>query len=340
MKARGLTLSKSLSQTYFIFCCLMCALVTLLPWWPTNQILTIPKYAFLFGPRWWLLIIVAGLFIFWRYLKRWQLKTYPILILLSFNYLDFQLPVTGSLFSPPVSQKFSILSANIGSGGSKSELEYISFDKEPDVILLQEARRLELTKIFNGYKFKECLSGLCIFSKYPFKQVKTLNRKLFQGWGTFAVFYDIETSFGIVSLANVHFETPRSVLMGLIYRFFDFALANTIESNRRFEAELVSLWSKNKKYALIAGDFNMPQDENIYQRNFTHLNNAIDNKAFGFNATKHTNWHGVRIDHILYTDGFTINAVEVLNTGSGDHRPVFATLSAVSVSKQNKTLAN
>ena len=339
-----------LSQSYFIFCCFMCLLVTLLPWWPTNELLTIPKYALLFGPRWWLLICVIGLFVFWRYLSKRQLQFSLFLVLLSLNYLDFQLPSVASYFSTSTStsvlastsirSEISILSANIGGGGSKNELDSIGFNMEPDIILLQEARRIGVSKLFNDYNFKECISGLCIVSKYPFKQVKVLSRKLFQGWGIFAVFYEIETQFGMVSLANVHFETPRSVLMGLIYRFFDFTLANTIESNRRFEAELVGLWSKNKKYALIAGDFNMPQDENIYQRNFAHLNNAIDNKAFGFNATKHTNWHGVRIDHILYTDGFTIKAVEVLNTSSGDHRPVFATLSTESVSKQSEILAN
>jgi len=192
---------------------------------------------------------------------------------------------------------------------------------------LQEARRVELAKLFNDYNFKECISGLCIFSKYPFKQVKVLSRKLFQGWGIFAVFYEIETQFGLVSLANVHFETPRSVLMGLIYRTFDFSLANTIESNRQFEAELVSLWSKNKSHTLIAGDFNMPEDENTYQRNFAHLNNAIGTKGIGFNATKHTVWHGVRIDHILYSDDFTLKTVEVIDAINGDHRPVFATFS-------------
>ena len=94
---------KKIGCSYFVISFILSLAVTLLPWWPTNEILTIPKYALLFGPRWWLLIIVVGLFTFWRYLKQWQLKTYPILILLSFNYLDFQLPVTGSLFSPPVS---------------------------------------------------------------------------------------------------------------------------------------------------------------------------------------------------------------------------------------------
>jgi vancomycin resistance protein VanJ len=322
---------KHFSQGYFIFCCGMCFLVTLLPWWPTVEILTIPKYALLFGPRWWLLIAVIGLFFFWRYLTKAQLQFSSLLILLSLNFLDFQLPSPSSYFSTSTStstsDEISVLSANIGGGGSKRELDYIGFSRKPDIILLQEARSITLSTLFIDYDFKECISGLCIFSKYPFKQVKVLSRRLFQGWGTFAVFYQIDTQFGRVSLANVHFETPRSVLMGLIYRFFDFTLANTIESNRQFEAELVSLWSKNKPYTLIVGDFNMPEDENTYQRNFTHLNNAIGIKGIGFNATKHTVWHGVRIDHILYSDDFKLKAVDVVEVINGDHQPVLATFS-------------
>ena len=333
MKVSTNAIFKRVSQAYFIFCSFMCVLVTLLPWWPANDALTIPKYALLFGPRWWLLVCVIGLFVFWRYLSKRQLQLSSLLVLLSLNYLDFQLPSVGSYFSTSTStstsitSEISILSANIGGGGSKKELDYIGFSWEPDIILLQEARRVELAKLFNDYNFKECISGLCIFSKYPFKQVKVLNRKLFQGWGIFAVFYEIETQFGLVSLANVHFETPRSVLMGLIHRTFDFSLASTIESNRQFEADLVSLWSKNKNHTLIAGDFNMPEDENTYQRSFSHLNNAIGTKGIGFNATKHTVWHGVRIDHILYSDDFTLKTVEVIDAMNGDHRPVFATFS-------------
>ena len=333
MKYNSNFILRHFSQWYFIACCFLSLLVTLLPWWPTNAILTIPKYALLFGPRWWLLILVMALFAFWRYLTKRQLQFSALLILLSLNYLDFQLPSIASYFSTSTStststsREISVLSANIGNGGSDRELDYIGFSRDPDIILLQEARRVEFSTLFSDYGFKECISGLCIFSKYPFKQVKVLDRKLFEGWGVFAVFYQVETQFGIISLANVHFETPRSVLMGLIYRFFDFTLANSIESNREFEAELISLWSKNKSRVLIAGDFNMPQDENIYQRNLSHLNNAIGTKGIGFNDTKLTSWHGVRIDHILYSDDFKLQSVEVIDAINGDHRPVFATFS-------------
>ncbi|MDX2367587.1 MAG: endonuclease/exonuclease/phosphatase family protein [Colwellia sp.] len=316
---------QNISYWYFIFCSIACAFVTLLPFWPTYEILILPKYILLFGPRWWLIACVFLLFVFWHYLSKRQLQFSVLFIVLSLNYLDFQLPTLGSFFSSNTNNDISILTANIGEGGSDKAFDYTGFTQTTDIILLQEARKINVTTIFKGYEFKECLSGLCIISKFPFKRVKTFDRKLFQGWGIFAVFYQVETPFGSISLANVHFETPRSVLMGLIYRTFDLQEATEIESNRQFEAELMSLWSKNKQHTLIVGDFNMPENENIYQNNFSHLHNAISVKGVGFNPTKITSWYGARIDHILYSEDFTVKDVEVIDSLKGDHRPVFAT---------------
>ena len=70
----------------------------------------------------------------------------------------------------------------------------------------------------------------------------------------------------------------------------------------------------------------MPEDDSLYQQNFSDLNNAVAELALGFNYTKFTSWHGVRIDHILYSDGISIQDVAVLKSFKGDHRPVKATL--------------
>lgn len=326
MKNKNTLMIQWFCKLYFVFCSIACVFVTLLPFWPTYDLLIIPKYALLFGPRWWLLASVLAVFLFWVYLSKRQIQFSVLLVLLSLNYLDFQLPKLKPFFLNELNNKseITVLSANIGGGGSKSELSYIAKSIQPDILLLQEARKVDLSKWFTGYPFKECLSGLCIVSKYPFEQIKKLNRNMFSGWGLFAVFYQVTTKYGIISLANVHFETPRSVLMGVIHRSFDFDLARTVESNRQFEAELVSLWSKNKTHTLVAGDFNMPADENIYNDSFSDLNNAVDVKGIGFNATKHTSWHGTRIDHILYSNDFKLLNVGVVDSMQGDHSPVFA----------------
>lgn len=314
---------------YFIACCCACILVTFLPWWPFFDALVIPKYFLLFGPRWWLLVLVMMIPLGWKYLSKRQLTILPFMLVLSLNYLDFQLPrMWSSLWqNENDSTKLTVLTANVGEGGLNAELKIHIEHAAPDILLLQEASKVNISTLFDIDYFTECLSGLCIASKYPFEQENTLDRKLIGGWGKFAIFYRIKTPYGDVSLANVHFETPRSVLMGAIYGYPDFDYAKEVDGNRQFEASIIGLWANSKLRTLIAGDFNMPADENIYRQNFSGLNNAVDVRGVGVNYTKFTSWHGVRIDHILYSDDFELLAVKVINTLSGDHKPIMATFS-------------
>lgn len=314
---------------YFFICVFACFLVTLLPWWPTLNVLIIPKYVLLFGPRWLLLVLVLPIILGWRMLSTKQKALYPLLILSSFNYLDFQLPKLWHYFAADnvTVNELKVVSYNIGGGGSQEELKLLVKYIKPDILLLQEARRINLAKLFSDDYVTECLSGLCILSKYPFVRTRTLDRKLFGGWGNFAVFYHIATPNGQLSLANIHLETPRSVLMGVIHRNFEQRLAEKTEDNRQFEVDLINVWAtNNQQNTVIIGDFNMPADENLFRQSFSNLNNAVEVKGFGFNETKHTSWFGVRIDHILYTPDMYLVDVEVLKLLKGDHQPLMAIL--------------
>ncbi len=318
---------------YFYLCVLACILVTLLPWWPTVDLLIIPKYALLFGPRWWLLLLVLPIAIAWCILSGKQKVFYPVLLLLSFNYLDFQLPkpwhyvgVDSFITKNNVSDEVKVVSFNIGGGGSQEELKLLVKYTKPDILLLQEALRIDLDKLFPQGYYSECLSGLCILSKYPFTRTHSASRKVFGGWGNFANFYQVHTNNGELSLANIHLETPRSVLMGLIYRQFDQQLAQQIEGNRQFEVDLVSLWASKQKNIVVAGDFNMPGDENLFRQSFGDLHDSVDVKGVGFNDTKHTAWFGVRIDHILYSPDMQLVDVDIIKLLKGDHRPLMTRL--------------
>jgi len=318
------TLAK-LAQIVFFISCGISVLVTLLPWWPKYNLLIIPKYILLFGPRWWLFIVVLLAFFFWPFLVLWQKRMLFLLLLLSFNYVDFQLPQLWKKPSTSQTTSLKIITYNIGGGGSEQELQLLVKYLQPDILLIQEANRVNISR-FNSNYFSECVSGLCILSKFPFQRMKALPRKIFGGWGSFAIFYRITTDNGNISLANVHLETPRSVLMGVLYRDFDQHEAQKIENNRQLEIDLLSLWAKSNKAVLIAGDFNMTVDENIYNHSFAQLNNAVDVKGLGFYRTKYTSWYGARIDHILFSDDFTISQVKVIKLLHGDHRPLMATL--------------
>lgn len=314
---------------YFFICIIACIVVTSLPWWPNLNVLIIPKYVLLFGPRWLLLLLVLPIVFVWRMLSTKQKAVYPLLILCSFNYLDFQLPKLWHYFAADnvTVDELKVVSYNIGGGGSKKELKLLVKYIKPDILLLQEARRINLAKLFSDDYVSECLSGLCILSKYPFTRTRTLDRKLFGGWGQFAAFYHIATPNGQLSLANIHLETPRSVLMGVIYRDFDQVFAEKIEDNRQFEVDLINVWAtNNQQNTVIVGDFNMPGDENLFRQSFSDLHEAVEVKGFGYNDTKYTSWFGVRIDHILYTPDMYLVDVEVFKLLKGDHQPLMAIL--------------
>ena len=319
---------KNWFSIYFLICVFACVSVTLLPWWPTLNVLIIPKYVLLFGPRWLLLMLVLPIILGWRILSTKQKKLYPLLILFSLNYLDFQLPNLWHYFTADnvTGDELKVVSFNIGGGGSEEELKLLVKYIKPDILLLQEASGINLTEFFSDDYVSECISGLCILSKYPFHRTRTLDRKLFGGWGQFAAFYRIITPNGQLSLANIHLETPRSVLMGVVYRHFDQVLAEKIEDNRQFEVDLINLWANKQQNVVVVGDFNMPSDENLFRQSFSNLHNAVDIKGFGYNDTKYTSWFGVRIDHILYSSDMHLVDIEVVELLKGDHQPLMAVL--------------
>ncbi len=312
---------------YFIICSFLCLLVILLPWSPSFNFFIIPKYILLFGPRWWLLTLVLFLFVVLRHLSGRQRLILPFLILLSLNYCDFQFLniLKGSIEPPSKQNQIKLVTYNMG-GSSDKELKLLIKYIQPEILLLQEVGNVEIDKLVGDSYSTECASNLCIISKYPFKQEKTLDRKLFGGWGKFAAFYKIVTPNGELLLANVHLETPRPVLESLVYLSFNQTLAKKVESNRQFEVNVISLWEKHKKNTLIVGDFNMPSDENLFRQSFYHMNSAIEVGGFGFNYTKHTYWFGVRIDHILFSNDFDLIEVQVIELLGGDHQPIMATL--------------
>jgi endonuclease/exonuclease/phosphatase (EEP) superfamily protein YafD len=299
-------------------------MVTLLPWWPTIEVLNIPKYILLFGPRWWLLIIVIGLFTFWRYLSKLQLQLSPLLILLSLNYLDFQLPV---LWEDQNSSqhKMKVVTSNIGEGGKIKQIELLIKLAKPDVILLQEAHRLNMSILVDKSYYSECVASLCIASKYPFERIKVLSRRFFDHWGSFGVLYRLKSEQGDIYLANVHLESVHELLVDIAHGELNVDKVNVVDNNRYIQASVLSMWAKNKEKFIIAGDFNMPDNDNIYQQNFATFSNAINVGAYGVNNTLYTPLHGLRIDHILYSENFGLSSVKVLDSLGGDHRPLMAT---------------
>jgi endonuclease/exonuclease/phosphatase (EEP) superfamily protein YafD len=74
------------------------------------------------------------------------------------------------------------------------------------------------------------------------------------------------------------------------------------------------------------GDFNLPVESAIYRANWAGFTNAFSQQGLGFGYTKHTRWHGIRIDHVLARSGWDIERAWVGPSAGGDHLPVIVEL--------------
>ncbi|WP_041737188.1 endonuclease/exonuclease/phosphatase family protein [Colwellia psychrerythraea] len=310
---------------YFIACCLACALVTLLPWWPSTIFLVIPKYILLFAPRRLLFLALLVLLFLWNNLSKIQKYSLPLLFFISIKYLDF-----GMNFNPnnivEEHKIVKIITANIGEGGQVKKIKLLLKYYQPDILLLQDANSISLKKIDIDYMFFECVGELCILSKHPFERTNQLSRALVGGWGNFAVFYKLYLGENTLNIANVHLQSVHSLLVDIQKGSVNFSDIVQLEDNKRIETGILSSWIKYEPYSLIVGDFNMPIEENIYQENFSMINNALSDVGIGFNDTIRIDGLSLRIDHILFSNQFDLIDAQVIESLGGDHLPVMVSL--------------
>ena len=250
-------------------------------------------------------------------------------MLISLKYLDVNLNISNP-FIDKVKGDLNVITVNLGEGARIYQIKQLLRFYNPDVILFQEALNVSMNELFDDSWHYECVSALCISSKYPFKREHILDRDFLGGWGAYAAFYRIETEIKTIYLSNIHLDTPRSAFKYLLSNDLNYDWVESIESNRTIEAALVSSWAKSKKNTIIAGDFNMAADENVYREYFSSFTNVLNERGVGFNYTKYTPIHGVRIDHILVSDDFKVIDSKVLESVGGDHLPVMTTLAILS----------
>ena len=310
---------------YFIACYLVCMLVIFLPWWPSITFLVVPKYILLFSPRWLLLLALMVLFFLWNYLSKAQKYLLPLLFFISIKYLDLGVHINHD-FQVAQHKTVKIITANIGQGGQVSKIKLLLKNYQPDILLLQDANKRSLKKLAVDYMHSECVGELCIMSKHPFERTNQLTRAILGGWGNSAVFYKVYLDGSIINIANVHLQSVHSLLVDIAKHNVDYSEVLQIEDNKRIETGILSSWIKNEPYSLIAGDFNMPVEENIYQENFSMINNALSDVGVGFNYTIKAYGLSLRIDHILFSNHFGIVDAQVIESLGGDHLPVMATL--------------
>lgn len=324
---------KKCSNLIFALSLLLSLIVFTLPIWAELDSFIMLEYLVIFAPRWWLLTLFLIVTIFWKFLTFYQKCSLPFFFYISISYLDFQIP-DNIFFHEGDNTSFKIVTANMGEGSQLKKLKQIIKYYQPDILALQEIDLKSVKELEAHYNYLDCEAGLCLISKYPIKRTSSLNRRMLNSWGNFSMSYQVTINGHLINLSNIHFETPREALLGIIKtRSLDSRARKKVE-NRELEASIFGGTIKERHNLVLAGDFNMPDDDPIYVNNFSWLSNALNERGFGLNHTQYINWQGIpflsfRIDHILYSKNIMAKQVEVLGSLGGDHRPVLATLVVV-----------
>jgi exonuclease III len=140
--------------------------------------------------------------------------------------------------------------------------------------------------------------------------------------------YVLETPDGEFVLVNLHLPTPRpGIEVAIASKGRDLSELRRMIEVRREASQVARDWvGERSDSTIVAGDFNMPVESRIYRDHWASFRNAFNEAGMGWGTTKQTRWHGVRIDHILYTSSWRCLKAWVGPSMGSDHRPMIAEL--------------
>lgn len=287
----------------------------------------------LFVPRWPLglpLVLLVPIAAFGR-LKAVSLPLLGASALLLLWFMDFGVSLDGAK-NAPRAERLRVMTYNIG-GGSFEAADLVALVKEidPDVIGFEECQLEENTFEGTGYSMRND-SGNCFVTRLPIKTVDVRDpQDIWDRNGSGAIArYEIEWKGTVVSVQVMHLETVREGLQTMRFGFWksDWAGPKMLDENvqeRVLESKIGAEWAKRAKVPeIIVGDFNLPPDSAIFRDYWGSYHNALSEKTLGRRVTKATRWHGIRIDHVLFDEGFSCMDARVTRDLGMDHRPVVA----------------
>lgn len=199
---------------------------------------------------------------------------------------------------------------------------------QPDVIALQECLPHKAAEVFasNPGWTVQTGRGLCVASRHPIRTVMEL-RSDEDGRDVISR-YEVRTPAGPVQLFNLHLPTPRKGLEPMLRNGREAVPGLRQDTAYRREQSLRAReWvGRAGGPILLAGDFNMPMESDIYRRCWSAFTNGFSSTGFGWGYTKFTRAHGIRIDHILAGPGWRFRRCWVGPGVGSDHRPLLADL--------------
>ncbi|MGI8549153.1 MAG: endonuclease/exonuclease/phosphatase family protein [Gemmatimonadaceae bacterium] len=301
-------------------------------WWPATVLLFIGRWIFLLP----LVVLIPAAALLRR----------ALLVPLALSALIVAGPIVGfrtgwtSWLPHGSGMHFRVVTFNTDGGEQIAPLLPVLLTEwQPDVVAFQECGEslIEATRHVDGW-YHHDVRALCLLSRYPIRGVSVMNRDALErvkedevagigGSGDVAR-YAIQTPRGTISFTNVHLETPRKGLEGLL-GVFDVRRLEQNTELRNIESSLARRWvgsGESRIPLLVAGDFNTPVESRIFQEHWGDLTDAFSHTGFGLGMTKYNGWIRVRIDHVLSGNAWHADHTTVGPDLGSDHRPVIVDL--------------
>jgi len=326
IKINDLTNGLSRVSLYIFYTLVLIIFIVFINPWP--EFLTVLEDILLFMPRW--LIILPLLTSIFMSLSLIQKHRIPLVISVFYiisYYHNFNIPQLPLQKAVNAQNRINIMTANLGNTEEATLIITGQIKKHQlSVIALQETSEKQTKKIIPKGWGVQCDGHMCLASVYPVTFVESQSRQILGGWGNIAALFNITVNNEIISILNVHVETPRKGFETFTLSKFNFQTLVDNYDLRYLEASIIRDWTNGLGKKIILGDFNMPIESSIYKKFFFEFENTFNTSGVGLGYTKYTRIHGIRIDHILTDNNFQTIAAEVGNEFGGDHRPMIAKL--------------
>jgi endonuclease/exonuclease/phosphatase (EEP) superfamily protein YafD len=176
---------------------------------------------------------------------------------------------------------------------------------------------------------------LCFLSRYPIREAAVMDRSGLDrikqseadepGGAGYVVRFLLDGPRGPIRAANLHLETPRKGLEGLMSGNRRRMRNNT--DIRGIESKLARDWvSAGSGPLVVLGDFNTPVESAFFRDRWGDLTDAFSVAGVGFGTTKYNGWIGARIDHVLANDDWHVDRATVDVQRLSDHRALIVDL--------------
>ena len=289
-------------------------------WWPGDYVRSVRIIGYTMP--WLLAILVPGVVVAWLAHHRWLAATLfaPILII-CLTYLPLFLNC--SQVAATDSSALKVMSYNVwGHNRNLAAAAALIRREQPDILLLQE-----INPDHFQYLAKD-IEDLYLYKRLQLDYVPEINLAIISRFPITPIGADIEkgrtqkvhieTSFGIVTVINVHIHNfPWLRRHGQLITLIEEDIVNS------------------QGPVILGGDFNTTDQAQAYKTVIRYLKNAHEESGCGFGFTFPTPvrrkkgsfpWPAMmRIDHIFYSKHFSSKNAKTLENGGGsDHYPVIA----------------